>query len=665
LGSKSRATATVIAVLGLVFAAGRLLALPAFVVGAAGYACTAIMPGLALSAFIGARRAEVDLAALALGPVVTGVVVAILVLAGAPLHASATTAGILFAAAALAATTRRQLRTPVHSTTAGNGTPKAVWVAAAAFVAALLVFPMLGEASRMRSDAWFHSAVMKEISAFGLPPTDPYFAGMRLQYMWLYHVYVAAISAATGASDSWAMALVNLQALACFVVAAFAVAKSLRGDGPGALISAVFAPLGLNCLFWAFVPAKLLKGAFGEVRGWDEVSRQLSLSPFSAEKARAFTSIFKSQPFLLDKFIVATAFSIGIALTVSFYFFAQRYVAGGKRPSAVLACVALAGLLLIHTPAGIAAAGSAGAALLVTALTSKKLRRRAWTLLAFAAVACASTVPYLYSVASGKEPEQLVPVGFSAMKTAAVLISCAGALILALPWVARFVRSRENPQYFYALLALAALLVSLLIVLPGPNVYDKPPYFAYLPLAPLAGWNLHSLCAKGSTRGRRAAIAALCAIAVLPNTALLYAAYVADTGPVRARPDELEMYDWVGANTQRDAVFLENGDRVGMVVLGPRRLIWGHDSYAYQWGYDKKEMERRRALRDRVFSGTPLSEEDARELSSFGGDVYVVVRMEDFDDESAAVFRESPFLSLVHSDRCAEIYKVISPAGPR
>ena len=36
---------------------------------------------------------------------------------------------------------------------------------------------------RYRSDAWFHAAVIAQIGDYGIPPEDPYFAGLALQWM--------------------------------------------------------------------------------------------------------------------------------------------------------------------------------------------------------------------------------------------------------------------------------------------------------------------------------------------------------------------------------------------------------------------------------------------------------------------------------------------------
>lgn len=659
----------VIAACGLLYVMNWLTSVPVVLSGVAGYVCLGILPGIALVVALrpGGIRLGGQAAMVGLGPVVAGLLLALLMISGLSLEYATRFSCVGFAAAALVSTALCARAAPTISPqgSSDRASRRPTWLIAAAALALLAVFPLLGEAYRMRSDAWFHAAVVSEISDFGLPPTDPYFSGMTLQYMWLYHVYVAALSAATGVGASWAMSFVNLQALVCLVLATSAVAGSLKPNKPGSALSPVFMLLGLNCLFWAFLPLKLARAAHGQIRGWEEIARLFSLSPFTAEKAGAFVSVWKSRPFLLDKFIVATAFSLGICLSVLFFLFAYRYIASGKAYNALFASCAMAGVVFYHTPAGLAASGTVGIALVALALSSSgPMRLRSISLILCMAGVSALAAPYVYTISSGKEAEQLLPIGVSAFKTSAVLISCAGAIVLGAPWAARFLSNREDPRYFYGLMVASALLVALCIVLPGPNVYDKPPYFAFLPLAPLAGWSLHAIYRRGSTRARRALISVLCAAAIVPNTVILYAAYVADPGPPQSRPNESSMYEWIGEATARDAVFLENDDRVGMVVLGPRRLIWGHDSYAYQWGYDRDEMSRRRELRDRVYSGRPLTAWDAEELAGFGEEVYLVARREDFEGADAGRLADSPYLVLEYSDPYADVYRV-RPPSPR
>jgi hypothetical protein len=512
--------ALVSAACGLTLAAAQWRPLPPALLAPAGYLCLAVLPGLALLAWLGRdfRGIGAQAAALGLGPVVSGSAISLLMLAGLSVAPAATAAGVVFAVAAAASACMPRRRDSNETSEAQESGAKYAWLIAIVGVAIVAVFPLMGEASRLRSDAWFHVAVIYQIRGFGLPPTDPFFSGLALQYMWVYHVYTAALAEAASMNPSWAMAAVNLQAVACLALATFALSASLRGGPAGAALSSAFVLVGMNGLFWVFLPFKLARALVGNVKGWNEVVRQFSLLSLDMTKVRAFASVSKSQPFLLDKFIVATAFSLGVCLSVVFALLAFRFIANGRPSTGALAAFSMAGIALYHTPTAVAFGGAAGLALVVTAIHSPKpYSRRALALILWMGLAAAMTAPYLYNVSSGKEATQLIPLGLSTVKFGCIFISCASALLFGGPTILRFLRSPASPQHFYGLFAAAAVLVSLVLVLPGPNTFDKTPFFAFLPLAPVAGWGILAAYRRGSTPSRRALLALACRAARRPR----------------------------------------------------------------------------------------------------------------------------------------------------
>jgi hypothetical protein len=645
---------------------GQLRTLPAALVGAPGYFCLAVLPGIALIAWMGRdiRNIGNQAAALGLGPIFGGSAVALLMLSGFSLTVAVGAAGLMFAVAAAVGIGRSTAGDSPEVSGETDGSTRGAWLIAFAAIALVAVFPLFREGWRLWSDAWFHVAVVNELETFGLPPTDPFFSGLPLQYMWLYHVYTAGLSQAAAVDPSWAMALVNLQAVACLVLATFALSSSLRASVSGAALSSAFVLVGMNGLFWIFLPLKLAKTVVGDVRGWDELAGQLSLFSLHMMRMRVFVSVWKSQPFFLDKFIVATAFSLGVCLSVVFALFAFKYVANGRRSACAISAFAIGGVALYHTPTAVAFGGAAGLALIATAILSPQpYRRRAIALVIWMGAAALLITPYLYNVASGKESSQFVPLGLSFKKVGCIIVSCLTALLLAGPSILRFLRSRSSPLYFYGLFAMGALIISLVLILPGPNTYDKTPYFAFLPLAPVAGWGIAALYKRGTTPRRRALIAVALVIAIMPSTVFVYAAYITNLGRPPAPPEDKIMYEWAQQHTPREAIFLENHDRVGIAVLGPRRLLWGRESYADQWGYDVDEMAARRGLRNRVFSEDPMSIEIAEELSNYGEHVYVIVRAEDFSGGKSPGLTSSPYFSLVYSGDGISLYRVIPPSA--
>src|SRR5688572_17232255 len=98
-----------------------------------------------------------------------------------------------------------------------------------AVVVVLTAFlPLTREWWRIRSDAWFHAAVVAQIGEYGIPPEDPYFAGIPLQYMWFYHVLVLTLSRALVCDPFHVMAILNIQAVAALGVGAWMLAGVFR-----------------------------------------------------------------------------------------------------------------------------------------------------------------------------------------------------------------------------------------------------------------------------------------------------------------------------------------------------------------------------------------------------------------------------------------------------
>src|SRR6187431_169191 len=80
-------------------------------------------------------------------------------------------------------------------------------VGALLVVAAALAFtlPLAETWWRVRDDSWFHAAVADKLTRDGLPLFDPYFAGLRIQYMYAYHAIVAACASLGGIDFFYAM----------------------------------------------------------------------------------------------------------------------------------------------------------------------------------------------------------------------------------------------------------------------------------------------------------------------------------------------------------------------------------------------------------------------------------------------------------------------------
>lgn len=624
------------AALAALFAWGAGAALPgaglARVAGA--YGACAIVPGIAVWALFAPRVRTIDgvLIALALGPVVSVLLFAAGVVIAQPARAAfLPCTAALFAAAMLAAPRIRP---------APDGDARADWRTVLPLLALLIPLiaslPLSSEWWRVRSDAWFHAAFAIEIRDFGIPPSDPFFAGLPLHYFWLFHLYLAGLSEIAAASPFPFFVLINVQSLAALVIGLYLLSSRFRGDASSNRFAVLMGILGLNALFWLFLPLKSLRALIGSETGGAELARIYDQFPIDLLRWIDFLSpLDGAQPFFLSKFYVGSAFSIGLALAVFLMLVFARAVgceprvpevagagateraarhgiaAAERRALAPLAALALAGVWAFHPDVALFLAPAMAAAL-VTALAAGDPSGRS-SMLRGVALPAAATVavtacfaPYLLRVAARDEVlSQLFDFN---LRRALAIAAVGSAFLLLAPFrVREFVARGGTSGRFVLFTGIALALLAMLVRLPGSEraqTMDKNPYFLALGLALPAGWALADLTRRSSSRARRAALAG--AILVPANAAMLFG-YLSLPNRHEVGEDERALYEWVRRATPRDAVFLQCRDadvheRMRLSVLAPRRVFAGAEHLAREWGYPRAEIDRRIALEDSLFA---------------------------------------------------------------
>jgi hypothetical protein len=226
-----------------------------------------------------------------------------------------------------------------------------------------------------------------------------------------------------------------------------------------------------------------------------------------------------------------------------------------------------------------------------------------------------------------KEREHVFPLDFSFPKIAGILISSAFVIAVALrarlPW-----RDRTAGWRFLALGTAAVTAFCFSIALPGPNTYDKLGYFVFVPFAIMAGIAIADSVAARSGRARRAAVAAWVLLFFVPVNAIAFVSCFGTPDAVEVTPAEARLSEWVRTHTTRESVFIDDHDRVPLLVTGPRRYYWGTLAYAEQWGYPRSEMTRRKHVVEALYRGGGLDAAALDALRAVDEPVYVVVRPE-------------------------------------
>ncbi len=613
------------------------LALPALVAAGA-YApwaplrvpCAVVLlmlaPGLALARWtrLGSDAAWRTFCATGLSLVVVALGAAAAFLAGIPVPSAARPAPLVGAIALAAALrpSRRPAGEPADGASA-EASPRDSWRDIRPllwlFLAIVLLVGIQPEVDaewRMRSDGWFHGAVTAELTDFGAPPSDPYFAGFRLQYMWAYHALVALVSKAAAIDPFRVMAWINLWAVAALLAATWRVVRALAGSRREAAASAFVVPFALSGAFWLSFGLRVARAFTGEMRGASELAREFTMPHLDYVSVSHYMFSFWSPEIFLDKAMVATAFLLAVALLVGTWAAMIDWLRTPSRSTAVAGALMLAGVSAFHTVVAIPAFAAVGIGALVAA--RERGPRCAVEPIAGGVLAVLAVAPMLAPILAARESSG-APLGLDPRQVLGVALGCAAVVPLA--WLGIGRCARGVAARYFVLVTGAGVVIACTLRLPGTNTYDKPVYFAYLPLAILGGIAFARLWEDR----RRLAVAWVVAC-ILPANALPMAVAWKGTPFSRTLPGDDALTLWARANTPREAAFVDLDHHVPLLVLGPRRAFFGRLAYARQWGYDRATMAARWHAARALTGGDTLDATAFEALADCPVPLYAVVR---------------------------------------
>ncbi len=548
------------------------------------------------------------------------------------------------------------------------------------FAGLVAILPLLNRWILVHSDAWFHAGLVWDIVLHGIPPESPNFAGSPSNYMWMYHVFVAAL-VSLGGDPFVNMAILNVVGAFVIVSLVHRLACRLWGDERAATGAVALTLLGLNAGAWLLWPLTMVKTLSGSYTGAQEFVRQLhTIHPLSQRIIHSLSAPFALMSSLIDKFTVATALNYAWVLVLLVLWGALDWLGRGRRTSLVLVALGTCGIFLFH---GVVAF-SAVPVMLLTLLALLLLGGR-WSWLpgrgrvaALAAAVAAGTIsglPYLWGLSRGWASrgtglrENPLRLGFEMPWT--ILTSLAIVLWLARRPLRRAFRERLPLPAVVALYAIAMTLFALVIHLP---VYNESKFvFQILFLfALLAGPEVHPWLERLVVRHGRARTTAILALLFLVGPALTVLGYVAEPAgrtSSRTKPDPAEqvVYAWIREQTEPDAVFLDAGQRDLIMVHGRRRLYLGTRTGVEQFAFPPLETGRRMAVMADLYGECRDLAGDVESLRALRRPVYVLCRPEDGPAGSGPV----PCVAR-HPERFAEalrvsgyrVYRLREPQGP-
>ena len=636
------------------------LLLPGVPGDVASFVWLGVFPGLALVRLVlpGAPTATRWTLGLALSPLAAAVAAWLLLRGGQPLPVAAKLVGIagwlLYAGGEARGLGRGALGE------ADGPADRAAWgwsLAAMAFVA----IPYLASAYiRVRSDTWIHAGIAWEIALRGVPPQDPRFAGLPLNYVWFYNLFVAlCTSIRPGGSPFTVMCVANVVWIATLVWLGWQLAWLVWRERGAARAALPLLLTGLNAGALVLWPLWFVRAFFGETRGMAEVRRVIAGAHWNTiEVLYSLPAPFAWMVNSWDKYMVGTALGYGYLLMLVSLWAGARWLAepghpaklGPGRPEGalpawrwlVVAGLAAAGMMLFHSVVGLSAIPVLVAA---CALLSFLAWRGALDLppsrplaLALASlVGLAAAWPYFHSIFSGWSPERLgvenhyLHIGWQMPWT--LFTSCGLTAVAAWPGVRRALAERRVAATWLVAWTAGMVGFALVVHLPLDNE-TKFVWQVFAPLAVLGGAGLPALLTGWRRRLGTPLAGALVACCFALPSVLLLGGYLADRSfaiapETQRAPGEDSLYAWVRARTPVGAVFVDEGFRDVLNVEGRRRLLLGTTSGPDKAAFPLGALLRRRAVMADLYGPVADLAGDAALLDSLGAPVYVLYRASD------------------------------------
>jgi hypothetical protein len=551
------------------------------------------------------------------------------------------------------------LKGPARS--AGSTGEREIWLPAVVWAALAAVVLIANRNLVPRSDGWFHAAVTLQISTRGLPPEDPFFAGLRLLYFWGTHAWAALWLALQPRLSVWTpLVCLNLSGAIATLLGIGLLARRLGATPWGIRMGVLLATLGYAPFAWGWIAGRAVTG---QVHGFAEIERRVGAGIGPALGAMGTGLLHLSMVFFGGKFLVLTPFGLGLGIFLAFLIASIEFGIDPSRRTGIALALFIACALFVHAFVGfccIALAGGWWAWILVNDRFGRRTivdragktaeewkrgvsggdgsadlrivprgRRPVLLLLPFAVLAGVLLVsPYLVSILAGKQGQ--LASGFSLRAVATWLWG--GALIVpaGMLWLWR---ARESSGARLILGLSLLVTVAALTIDPSDNNQSKFFNLLFLMLAAPAGQAWVDSLARLS-RARRALVILVLSAATLPTAFLSVWAYVCEPG-ARMEQDrepaslEREAYEWARKNTPPEAIFVEDSGRRDAAVLAARSVLWGGDAWAKKWGYPAEAlMIRSKAVRELLADGGRSSDVDAF-LDSLGRPIVIVLRTTD------------------------------------
>jgi hypothetical protein len=514
------------------------------------------------------------------------------------------------------------------------------WLIAAALALLVALPAAVNPVVRESGDAMFHAQIVSEIRLRGLPPQNPSYAGLPLNYVWQLHVWVAALVEAMGLSVYRVFPWIGGAMMAALALGVFRLSSLFWGETLHRRLAPAVVALGMNALGWVLLTAHLvLSPLMGTNRGFPEFQERISVWLLHPNAHLVCGGLIHNSHFvlcsLLFKFLCANAIGTALSLIVAtFVLVAVRVREGGRGRLVAIALLAMSAAA-IHPVVGVPA-GLAVIAGLALATLSAEGRTRTLTPALAVAGGLALAAPLLWSMLQlglAHGPHSRIHV---ATQNLPPLVQGIEVVLLPALWGWVAARRRSPALALFGLgFALASLAFAVAFDTPVPMTGVYVVYTAYIGVALFAAAGVGKLATALTRRLGGAGAWMLIALVFLPNALLLFNGFMRQSGAwglagYPETPDEISLFDYVRDHTAVDAIVIDVQPAYSSSVAAyseRRGLFGGGDPWeAAVLGYPADVLAMRRSAVVNLLLEPGLRDSTLQVLRAVPQSLYVVAR---------------------------------------
>ena len=505
-------------------------------------------------------------------------------------------------------------------------------VALASLVLGLIALPLLTQSwLRVSGDPALHIGAARNALSMGLPPEDPFLAGMGLRHFWAFHAYLALLADATHLQPEVLMLGGSLIAAFVIVFTGYRLLNLLGLSHLQCLLGVLFLFFALGGAFWITLPGEglLLRAppdTWFRSLGVDGV--RLPTVDIASPVGFPTASMF-----FLELFVAGGPLAMGVVYLL--LYLAAGVATVGERGWRwrVLTFLAVSGMVLFH-------GGVALVALVVTLVAAPSFwlvtgtppwRRggaELWINAALFGLAAVLAWPYLRQVIfpnGGFDP--LTALAVDPLRMVRQLAMLLPSLLLAAGLLLHFLGGEDKGRQAFTIRVAILFALMLVIRFPPPKPTWAPILLAHVPLALMAGAAIPGLWRRAHKLLRPALLLLVLALLV-PRTVLGVRAYLSTPDPWDRTPVAAEAARWVSRNTPGDAVVVD--PVADLAVAANRSHLCAQNHHLTALGYRSHAVTVRQLAFFTLLKGEVLSPEQRAHLLELRRPLYLVVRVPEY-----------------------------------